>query len=355
MKLSAKLKKLEEATGKGRRCAWCRLNLRQTIPPSGIIDDDTPPPGYVSRSCDHCGTKYAQPVCTDDGSMLCKVAVIVQAASEEDFYTVARCRAAKIWITHSLYRDTEAVERYYRGQRKAAPDKKRKPTPAQKLRAELEAEMEADRASRERAMIKKYGDRFPKLDALKKHLSAVLVQEPRVGRTTLEEIAEGWRAWAELERVMFGEPFADTVAKIEKVAEAVALKAALKEEAERKRLEREAAFQRQREEERRVIDERMGRRSAGVAAPPGLTLEPEEELSPAEQVARLATVTTPAAPGRRLEWDEKTKSRGYANDPPDATRMQGGYSYMEVDIAPSAADPTQGMRLVDQSDSRCRD
>jgi hypothetical protein len=348
MKVAARLKKLEATAGKSRRCAWCRLHLRQLHPPSEEDDDTTPHPGCVLRACPECGTKYSQPIATDDGSTLTKAAVIVQRATEDDFFTDARCYAAKLWLKYSMCRDRESLDRYLERRRKIEADKKRKETPAQKLRAALLMEAEADRVSRKRAMIAKYGNRFPELSALQTRLLVVVADEPRAG-TTLEDIANGWRAWAELERVMFGEPCPDTTEKIEefelKIAVKVEERERLKAEIERARVESE----RRREEERRMIDERMGRAPRQPAA---LVVEPDEDSTTPSRAAWRASLEPVEIPPEteRRSVRFKDGSRGYADDPPDATCVVGGSLHMEVGVAsyaPDPNDPTAGMKLED--------
>jgi hypothetical protein len=145
------------------------------------------------RTCPECGTKYSQPIATDDGSTLTKATVVVQRATEDDFFTDGRCYAAKLWLKYSMCRDRESLDRYLERRRKIEADKNRKETPAQKLRVELLVEAKADRQRRERVMIAKYGNRFPELSALQTRLLVVVADEPRAG-TTLEESAGGWRA-----------------------------------------------------------------------------------------------------------------------------------------------------------------
>jgi hypothetical protein len=254
-----------------------------------------------------------------------------------------------------MFRERKSLEGYWERRKKIEADKKRKETPAQKLRAALLVEAEADRKRRLRALREKYGRPFPELDAVAKRLSVVMYDESSY-RTTPEEIAGGWRAWAELERVMFGEPSAETVAKIEEF-EAKAVEAAeAKAKAEREKIAREAEYQRRREEERRRVDERMGRHRAQPVedAAPTSREAWRAQLAPVEddpdslalkvRAARLDPVEIPPEPERRLVWDEKLKARRYADDP-DGVVMQGGYEPAEMASFPS--DPTAGMKITD--------
>jgi hypothetical protein len=151
---------------------------------------------------------------------------------------------------------------------------------------------------------------------------------------------------------MFGKPSAETKAKIAEWERVVESAAELKAAQEREKLERAAAYERQREADRRRDAERMGRQ---IGQPAALVVElGGDSAIPSREKWRAGLapepVEIPSEPVRRLVWDEQGTSRGYADDPPDATRLSGGHSYADVDIASYAADPhdpAAGMKLVE--------
>jgi hypothetical protein len=232
MSLTTRLKKLEDSAGKGKWCAYCRLTLSSSPPVAETYARTREVPTQHRRTCRFCGNRYN--VGSPEGDEPRDRALrLLNTFDDEDFYRDERAAAVQAWVRYS--RNRSLVESERKRERLAARHSARraeKPTPEQKLRGRLTEEMVEQYRGWHREMIAKHGEPFAHIEELEKKIASDFYN----WRSAADEL-ERWRAWAEIEVMVFGEPLSETT---ERVIEYEAKAAAEEEEKRRKEAERVA-------------------------------------------------------------------------------------------------------------------
>jgi ribosomal protein L37E len=249
MSLAARLKKLEQAAGKGKWCALCRLFLRSSPPVAATFAGMRDAPGQVKKTCRFCGNQYNMQLPQGDEPKDRALRFYHSYDEEELIYTNEKACAVCAWVRHYRNRSPEEGERKEK-KRMAAASRRRteKPTPEQKLRQRLTEEIGQLYGRWHKEMKAKHGDPFPHIFELEKKIAFGFYK----WRAASDEL-ERWHAWAALERVIFDAPLPETEARISEYEEKAAAEAAEKERQEAERREREE----RREAERREREQRM--------------------------------------------------------------------------------------------------
>jgi hypothetical protein len=251
MSLKARLGRLEVVAGKGHRnCPLCRVNTRPN--PPGRVGRELQPDEQLNVRCEMCGDEYKvslAKVAEDERD----VHRLSHSFTTEDAFTNPKAHALQLWLT--LRRDVR---------RKLKPQKPpvygRHPVAKKKEPPRSAAVFdEAVRFYRRRLkeLEAKYGaDRFPEHAELIKTARAGHVRRERPGVYVdiwkQEEIEADYLTMLALEKVIWGEERASTVAELAAVRaeidEKVVAAVAAAEEREQKRREANERYRRERDE-----------------------------------------------------------------------------------------------------------
>lgn len=261
MSLAARLKKLEQAAGKGKWCALCRLILRSSPPVASTFAATRDAPDQVKKTCLFCGNHYKTPLPQGDEPKDRALRLYHSYDEEELIYTDEKACAVGAWVRHHRHRSPEEGERKEK-KRQAAASRRRteKPTPAQKLHQRLTEEVGELYRRWHKEMKAKHGEPFPHIFELERKIAATFYKWRAAG----DEL-ERWRAWAALERMVFDAPLPETEARIAEYEEKAAAEAAVKERQEAERREREERWA----AERREREQRMYAPGANRPQPSG--------------------------------------------------------------------------------------
>jgi len=242
MSLAARLKKLEQAAGKGKWCALCRLILRSSPPVTATFAGMRDAPGRVKKTCRFCGNQYHSQLPQGDEPKDRASRLYNSYSEEEMFYTNEKAAAVGAWVRQCRNRSPEEGERKEK-KRMAAASRRRteKPTTEQKLRQRLTEEVRELYRRWHKEMKAKHSQPFQHIIELEK----VLAFDFYKWRSASDE-AERWRAWATLERIIFDAPLPETEARIAEYEEKAVAEAIAKEAEEQRR-----------EAERREREQRM--------------------------------------------------------------------------------------------------
>jgi hypothetical protein len=155
------MKKLEQAAGKGKWCALCRLILRSSPPVASAFASTRDTPGQVKKTCRFCGNQYNAQLPQGDEPKD-RALRLYNSYDEEDFYRDEKACAVGAWIRQSRNRSPEEGERKEK-KRMAAASRQRteKPTPEQKLGQRLTEEAGELYRRRHKEMKAKHGPAVP--------------------------------------------------------------------------------------------------------------------------------------------------------------------------------------------------
>jgi hypothetical protein len=260
MSLAARMKKLEQAAGKGKWCAFCRLILSSSPPVATVFIRKRDVPNQVKKICRFCGNQYNAPSPLGDEPRD-RALRLYNSYDEEDFYRDERACAVGVWVRHSRNRSPEEGERKEK-KRKAAASRQRasKPTPEQKLRQRLTKEAGELYRRWHKEMKAKHGQPLQHIFELEKKIAFGFYK----WRAASDEL-ERWQAWAALEQIIFDTPLPETEARINEYTEKEAAEAAEKERQEAERREREERWAAERKER----EQRMYSTNANRPQPSG--------------------------------------------------------------------------------------
>jgi hypothetical protein len=256
---------------------------------------------------------------------------------EDDFYTDKKAAAVRLYSDCYVRRRAarrasdgklaEAMARFdpeWKPKNSAYTPTRRKeqkpPTKSAKLREALVDEYLRDLRNERRAMRKKYGRRFPELDALvgdmtRSHFFYFDHQKPDIeGDDYLKHL----RAWASLEAVIWGKPLPHTLEEIAEHGRALARFVAAIDERERKRQE-------ERDERER---ERLARIEAAKHPTPAPISQPAGHRHTGQEsnINHLTPVGM-ALPEPPPEWRERLRREGASAIPPEVLKglQDAGY------------------------------
>ena len=247
--LGARLGRLEEAAGKGRRCAFCRLELRSQPPGwAGATQDDTDESDEVTARCHYCGATYRLSLDEVPGDERDALRLYL-SYDFEDFYTDPRAHALQLWVYRRkwvyLFRVPE-VPRW------------REKTPGVLLHWRLEAEAKRLAARKRGAMESRHGVPFPEHRRLLEEVEADRRGETHRGHRIkglgeLAPLETRLRGDAALERIVWGRVRRQTNADLREVVRLIEELLAAADDVldERARLE---------EERKRLAEEEEGRK-----------------------------------------------------------------------------------------------
>lgn len=247
MSLTARMKKLEQAAGKGKWCALCRLILRSSPPVASAFASTRDTPGQVKKICRFCGNQYNTQLPQGDEPKDRALRLYHSYDEEELIYTNEKACAVGVWVRQCRNRSPEEGERKEK-KRMAAASRRRteKRTSEQKLRQRLTEEVGELYQRWHKEMKAKHGQPLQHIFELEKKIAFGFYK----WRSASDEL-ERWRAWATLERIIFDAPLPETEARIAEYEQKAVAEAAEKEchEAERReREERWAAEKKEREQ-----------------------------------------------------------------------------------------------------------
>jgi len=247
MSLAARLKKLEQAAGKGKWCALCRLILRSSPPVASTFAATRDAPGRVKKTCRFCGNQYNEQLPQGDEPKDRALRLYHSYSEDEMFYTNEKAAAVGAWVRQCRNRSPEEGERKEK-KRMAAASRRRteKPTQEQKLRQRLTEEVGDLYRRWHKEMKATHGDPFPHIFELEQKIAFGFYKW-----CAASDELERWHAWAALEQIIFDAPLPETEARISEYEEKAAAEAAEKERQEAERREREerwAAERREREQ-----------------------------------------------------------------------------------------------------------
>ena len=337
-RIAAKLKRVEERAGIGARCAHCRLFLRSTWPRfgGGATASDSKDEKLLI-SCHFCETQYNVTIPASWPEWKREVTRLSRTYKEDDFYTDKKAAAVRLYC-YCFVRRTAARrasgEKLAEAMARFAPEWKPKfpvHTPARreqpkpltknaKLRQSLIDEYLRDVRGEQRAMRKKYGRRFPELEALvgaltRSHFFYFDHQKPNIeGDDYLKHL----RAWASLEAMIWGEPLPHTLEEIAEHERALARLVAAIDERDRKRQE-------ERDERER---ERLARIEAARCPTPLVIPQPAEHwLTGQDSAATNPAPVGTAVPEPSAEWLEHLRRRRASLAPPETLKglRKAGY------------------------------
>jgi hypothetical protein len=254
MNLTARLKKLEQAAGKGKWCALCRLILRSSPPVASAFAASHNKPGQVKKTCRFCGNQYHTQLPQGDEPQDRVQRLYHSYSDEEMFYTDEKAGAVGVWVRQCRNRSPEEGERKEKKRRAAASRQRaEKPTPEQKLRQRLTEEIGELYGRWHKEMKAKHGQPFQHIFELEKKIAYKFYTW-----SSASDEMERWRAWGALERIIFDAPLPETAARI----------AEYEEKAKAEVIAKEAEEQR-REAERREREQRMSSMNANRPQPSG--------------------------------------------------------------------------------------
>lgn len=231
--LRRRIEKLEEAAGMGRKhCPNCRLNHRGWL----AVEPNYPiPPGgdLVIRHCEFCHSRFLLNLKgTTDGSQG-EMRRLMLTFTQEDTYTDPRAKAAAVWWRNKFARQPSwpaATESGAKGGRDART--------YLKLREEVERLTKRKR----RRLKAKYGP--PSYSEFKDMMRSIKSRPSRAAEagvsvptlSNLEDEESDHLFFAELEKIIRGEPFSETTAALEDVRRRIsdAVEEARRDEARRK-------------------------------------------------------------------------------------------------------------------------
>lgn len=151
--LAARIRRLEEAAGKGRRCAVCRLKLRThlTGPAESQADCDELEDEAETR-CHYCG--WAHGVSLEDvPEDQREAARLYYTFTLEDIYTDPKAHALHLWVGRRPWKEPPMWRAAaYRGDPKS---------PGARLHLRLQGEAKRLTALKHKAMEARYGAPFP--------------------------------------------------------------------------------------------------------------------------------------------------------------------------------------------------
>jgi hypothetical protein len=277
----------------GARCAHCRLALRSTwhgFERCAAASDSKDEKLLVQ--CHFCETQYNVTIPASWPEWKRDLTRLSKTYKEDDFYTDKKARAVRLYTDYLVRRRearqaareklAEAMERLTPGFKpkpsayaSARREEQKPQTKRAKLRQALIDEYVRDVQGERRAMLKKYGRRFPELDALSSDLPCWHFYYSDYTKPDSEDddYLKHLRAWATIEAVIWGEPLAHTVEEIAEHERALARLAAGIEERDRRRQEERDNQERERRE----------RIEAVLARPAAPTLESPPEPSGVSQ------------------------------------------------------------------------
>lgn len=270
---AARLKRLEGRAGMAARCAHCRLSLRSTWVgyEGGTGRADNSKDERLVIDCRFCGNQYGVIIPAQWPEWKRDIKRLSHTYKEDEFYTDKKACAVRLFeyflqgrvkaLRESQKKLDEALlhcspdwkpvaSSGYSG--RAKPAQKKPPTKKEKVRQALIEEYLRDLKRERRAMIKKYGHRFPELDELARDLHHSFFhysfyQKPDVEGDNLIKLL---RAWATLETVIWGAPLPHTLEEIAEQERRLARLAAAIDEKVRREEEARAARDRKYQEDR---------------------------------------------------------------------------------------------------------
>jgi len=277
MKLEARLKKLERASGLGERCAWCRCRLRSTFTASPASEEQwrqRQAEDCITLTCQFCGGYYMVKLPADpferevEGELLSyKIA---------DFYTNHRALALQFWVEGRRMILSPPPKKDVH--RPNGPEEK-KTTSAVRRREEMERAM-VELIQKQNARCRKlYGDRFPELDTLGIELLENTFSD---GELWEEQRTKQLEALAKLDAILWGAAREETLSAIEEHRKAISLRI---EKDEREKAEREQRDRGFLERNRNLSNNNAPRPAPGAAA---------AEVEPAEPLITQLPPTPPA-------------------------------------------------------------
>jgi hypothetical protein len=234
MNLAARIKKLEQAAGKGKWCAFCRLVLRSSPPVAATFARMRNAPGRVKKTCRFCGNQYHAQLPQGDKPKD-QALRLFNSYEEEDFYRDEKACAVGAWVRH--YRNRSPKEGERREKKRMATHSSRraeKLTPEQKLRQRLTEEIGELYRNWHKEMRTKHGQPFQHILELEKKIAFGFYKW-----SAASDELERWRAWAMLERIIFDAPLPETEARISEYEEKAAAEVMEKERQEAEKRERE--------------------------------------------------------------------------------------------------------------------
>lgn len=216
--LEAKVKRLEAAAGKGRKCAVCRLHLRTVW-----LDPWGPPPeprtGETIRSkCEFCGTEHTVSLASLPEEER-EAHRLHASLTLEDVYTNPKAHALMLWFRHRPERK-EVNARRVEGGKKAKDEQK-----ARSL-AKLEDEASELFTRKHEMLTAKYGEPFPEQARLIESVQSKKRGErnPRChveGLSDLEREETQHIIRAGLEKIIWGVVRAETASAIERLGKQI--------------------------------------------------------------------------------------------------------------------------------------
>ncbi|MDQ1591606.1 MAG: hypothetical protein QOG71_2233 [Pyrinomonadaceae bacterium] len=270
---AARLKRLEGRAGMGARCAHCRLYLRATW--IGVESDGRTAANSKDErlviDCRFCGNQYGVVILAEWPEWKRDIKRLSNTYKEDEFYTNKKACAVRFFeyftqdrakalresrkeLEEALVRcspDWKPVASSGHG-RRANPIQKKSLTKKEKVRQGLIDEYLRDLTREQRAMIKKYGHRFPELEELARDMQHIFFhysfhQKPDVEG---DDLIKMLRAWAALETVIWGAPLPHTLEEIAEQERGLAQLAAAIDEKARKEEEARAERDRKYQEDR---------------------------------------------------------------------------------------------------------
>lgn len=265
-RIAARLERAEGRVGMGARCAYCRLSLRSTWQGfDGCTQVSDTKDERIIIQCHFCNTQYHICLPASWPEWKRDVVRLSRTYKEDEFYTDKKAAAVRLYsdcfgtrlaarrassekLTSALARFNPELKPKSRAN-PPAPHEQQKPlSKTAKLRQALIAEYIRDMRDERRAMRKKYGRRFPELDALacdltRKYFFYLDHQKPDIeGDDYLKHL----RAWAILETAIWNAPLPHTIEEIAEHERALARLAAAIDEREQKRQEERDERERER-------------------------------------------------------------------------------------------------------------
>lgn len=232
MNLRARIKRLEDAAGKGwRHCAACRLTRRhEWIDPK---QPKPPPEDVLKTKCEYCHSESTVSLANTPEEER-EAFRLLYSATIEDQYTNPKVHALLLWLSF----DPQLKKRKENRAKVSGPAKD---DPNTRLRNKLQAELDKLIARKHKRLKAKYGDSpFPEHYQL---IESVRERErhkrnPGVyvkGLFELEQAEIEQLIRAELEKIIWGEPRSETIGAIKNLAREIDELISTAEEAEARR------------------------------------------------------------------------------------------------------------------------
>lgn len=253
MSYAARLKKLEQAAGKGQQCALCKLMLISSPPVISVFIKTRDASDLVKKTCWFCGNQYKSQLPQGDDPKD-RAWRLYHTYDDEARYTDEKAQAVEVWLRNDPNRSPEESERQEQ-KRTAARARLSavKLTPDQKIRQRLNKDAQTLYRRFYKEMKAKHGEPLTHIFELETKIASNFYK----WHAASDEV-ERWRAWATLEKIIFDAPLPETEARISEYEEKAAAEAIAKEAEEQRR-----------EAERQAREQRMNSMNANRPQPSG--------------------------------------------------------------------------------------